>query len=337
MKRNIGSVEMMIKGIVFLLLICFIIILMNSKTYIVKEFGRSILISDYIASEQSDTGSLITNSSQVDVKRIHSGNLIVDLSNPLNLDDPLCSGMSNEKIQIPVFAYLLHHKKYGYFLIDSGCEATYSDHAYGPMKGFLLPFVMPKTNLKAADAIENQLPADVQSQLKGIFFTHLHFDHTAGIPALPDNLIYIAGKGEKTYSVKGILDGNHFKKSDIIYRMDFDEDIADTFPVGKAIDIFGDSSVWAISTPGHSKGHVSYLINRENGPLLITGDACNLKKNFEMGVGSGTSSTDKEKDQETLNKIITFVKSNPGMEVWFGHDEEIDRYEGKINTEGVSK
>jgi glyoxylase-like metal-dependent hydrolase (beta-lactamase superfamily II) len=100
--------------------------------------------------------------------------------------------------------------------------------------------------------------------------------------------------------------------------MDFDKEIAKTFPIGKAIDIFGDQTVWAISTPGHSKGHISYLVNTEDRPVLIAGDACILNKSLEIGAGPGTSSADIELAQKTLDKICTFVRNNTYVEVWCG-------------------
>lgn len=303
-----------------LTIIFFIIILLNGNPYKTKDFERTALNSKLKEIEINDSSSLLTSSSLVDVKYIHSGNMKVKLSNPLNLKHPLCSEMKNKEIQVPIFAYLLHHKKYGYFLIDSGCSSSYVDNDYGNMKGCLLPFVMPKTELTASDAIENQLSKDELNNINAVFITHLHMDHTSGLSALPENTTYIAGKGEKSYSIKWILEANHFKKNDTIYLLDFDKQTTKTFPIGKAIDIFGDQTFWAISTPGHSKGHISYLINQKDGPVLIAGDACILNKSFEMGVASGTSSADLKQDQKTLDKIIQFIKDNPKVELWCGHD-----------------
>ena len=177
-------------------------------------------------------------------------------------------------------------------MIDSGCEASYAEDGYGPMKGLIVPLVMPKTYMEAGDAIENQLPEEVLHNIKAVFFTHLHFDHTSGLPALDDNLIYIAGKGERSYSIKWALEVNHFKRSDTLYHMDFDADIAKTFPIGKAIDVFGDQTFWAISTPGHTKGHTSYLVNTKDKSVFIAGDACILNQGLELGVGPGPAFTD---------------------------------------------
>lgn len=295
-------------------------LLNNFVPYKTKAFKRDILISDsgYLNADQSK--NLIKESSLVDVKYIHSGNLKVSLSNTININHPSCSGMEDKETSVPILAYLLHHEKYGYFLIDSGCEASYANNPYGPMKGLLFPKVMAETELEYDDAIENQLPEDVLKSIKAVFFTHLHFDHTSGLPALPKNLTYIAGKGESSYSVRWLLETNHFKSSDIVYMMDFDSELSQEFSIGKAIDIFGDQTLWAISTPGHSKGHVSYLINSKEGPILITGDACILNKSLETGAGPGTSSIDKELAQKTLDKIRIFIKNNPDVKVWCGHD-----------------
>ena len=294
--------------------------MINVKAYTTKDFNRNILCPDLKALKNPDSVNLIIRSSLVYIKWIHSGNLKVSLSNAINLNHPSCSDLKNKEIYVPIFSYLLHHKKYGYFLIDSGCETSYVDNAYGPMRGLLFPFVMPKTELESDSAIENQLSDDVLNNIEAVFFTHLHFDHTSGLPAFPGNHTYIAGKGEKSCSIKWLLEANHFKKSDTIYMIDFDTEISKNFLIGKAIDIFGDQTVWAISTPGHSKGHISYLINSEAGPVLIAGDACILNKSLELGAGPGTSSADIALSQKTLDKICTFVKNNPNVEVWCGHD-----------------
>ena len=64
----------------------------------------------------------------------------------------------------------------------------------------------------------------------------------------------------------------------------------------------------------------SITINRQDHPVLIAGDACILNKSLEIGVGSGTSSADIEQAQKTLDKIRSFIKDNPHVEVWCGHD-----------------
>jgi glyoxylase-like metal-dependent hydrolase (beta-lactamase superfamily II) len=102
--------------------------------------------------------------------------------------------------------------------------------------------------------------------------------------------------------------------------IDFNTELGQTFPIGKSVDVFGDQTLWAISTPGHSKGHISYLVNSKDGPVFITGNACILNKSLETGVGPGTSSFDIAAAQKTLDKICAFVRGNPAVKVWCGHD-----------------
>jgi N-acyl homoserine lactone hydrolase len=307
--------------LIVILVITIFFILLNSIPYKIKPFNRNIFSNDTIniESKENSNKDFLKSSSSITVKLIHSGNLKVPLSKTINLKSPSCSGIDDKELTVPIFAYLIHHERYGYFLIDSGCDSSYISNHFGPMKGIILPFVMAETSLEPDGAIEKQL-SDIRNDIKGVFFTHLHFDHTSGLRALQDNIIYIAGKGEKSFSIKGLLEPNHFKKNDTVNMLDFDSAEAQMLPIGKAIDIFGDQSLWAISTSGHSKGHVSYIVNTKDHPILITGDACILNKSIEIGVGPGTSSENIEQAQETFNKILSFTKDNPNVEVWPGHD-----------------
>lgn len=219
---------------------------------------------------------------------------------------------------VPVYAYLIRHEKYGCFLIDSGCSASYVENPYGTMSGLLVPLFVPKTYLEPDDAIEVQLGDDLQN-IKGVFFTHLHFDHTSGVPALPEDILFFAGKDETYYNIAGILEGNHFEKKDIVYLFDFEK--GEELPLGRAIDIFGDQSIWAISTPGHSAGHVSYLINTPDHSVFIAGDAITTNDCLEFGVSSGTSSSNQKQDQETVEKLNAYLDNHPEIEVWCGHDD----------------
>lgn len=307
----------------FLLIILMVLFIMyHYKPYSIKPFRTDILVSGVPEGIHSPEmyDKLIKSSSLIDVKYIHSGNVKVKLSNSFNIKHPSCRGMKNTDITIPIFAYILHHERYGYFLIDTGCDSSYAGRPYGSVKGLLVPIFMPEIELEPELAIERQLTETELKSIKAVFFTHLHFDHTSGLPALPDNIACIAGKGERSYFMKGLIDSKHFDRNDTIYMIDFEADYAKDSAVGKAVDLFGDQTVWAISTPGHSKGHISYLINSKEGPVFIAGDVCTLNKCIELGVGCGTSAADVELSQATLEKIMLFLKQNPEVKLWCGHD-----------------
>lgn len=135
---------------------------------------------------------------------------------------------------------------------------------------------------------------------------------------MPDNLLYFSGKGEKPLSIKWLLEPNDFKNNDTMYILDFDSTQAQSTALGKAIDIFGDQSFWAISTPGHTKGHISYLVNTKEQPILIAGDACCINLSMEKGVGP--SGSDTTLGQKTFERIVQFLKDNPEVKIWLGHE-----------------
>ena len=98
------------------------------------------------------------------------------------------------------------------------------------------------------------------------------------------------------------MQSEHLAGIDALYEIDFAEGI-DLPPLGKAVDIFGDGSLWAVSSSGHSAGHVIFLINGIDEQVLFTGDACNDHYQFEMGIGPGTYSSDLEGGQDVFAKV----------------------------------
>jgi glyoxylase-like metal-dependent hydrolase (beta-lactamase superfamily II) len=91
-------------------------------------------------------------------------------------------------------------------------------------------------------------------------------------------------------------------------------------PLGSCADIFGDGSFWAIHTPGHRKGHVSYLVNGKERVILLTGDACDIKSGFDRLVGPGFGSYNMSEAQRSLERMREFVDRYSQINVFFGHE-----------------
>lgn len=207
--------------------------------YKTKPFSSNIFSSYSSKSEFqkiSNKKEFLKSSSSITAKLIYSGELKTHLSTAINLKHPSCSGLKDKEVSVPIFAYLIHHEKFGYFLIDSGCDSSYINNPYGKMKVSLISKFVPKTILKPEDAI----------------------------------------------------------------------------------DIFGDQSFWSISTPGHTQGHTSYLVNTKEHPILIAGDACCISLSMEKGVGP--SGSDTTLGQKSFERIMQFLKDTPQVKVWIGHE-----------------
>jgi glyoxylase-like metal-dependent hydrolase (beta-lactamase superfamily II) len=152
----------------------------------------------------------------------------------------------------------------------------------------------------------------------------LHFDHIAGAAELPrdDSVHYIAGKDDPYLDIqKGILfrSGDWLRGVDPLYEIDCGEGV-DMPLLGNSVDIFGDGSLWAVSTPGHTVGHMSFLVNSDKEPVFITGDACFFDRSLQEGIGPGKYSRNIEEAQQTLEKIDEFARAYPHIKRVYGHE-----------------
>ena len=102
-------------------------------------------------------------------------------------------------------------------------------------------------------------------KLRYILLTHGHFDHIAGVAHLkqeyPDAKIVI-GEGDKSFTSQDNLNlGYHFGLSCDPFRVDI--------PVSEGDELsFGQEKIKVLSTPGHTRGGVCYII----GDSIFTGD-----------------------------------------------------------------
>ncbi len=261
---------------------------------------------------------ILSHPKPVTVNTYSTGIRQTTLSGLMNLDHELAQDIEDELIEIPVLVTLIQHQELGPYLIDAGQDSSFVDHPYGNMKGILVKkklakgFQEPNTHVAA---ILNRENIDIQ----GVFLTHLHPDHTAGILELPKDIPYVMGKGEFYPNIAFFIRGDHLAGIDELYEIDFSTGI-DLPPLGKGVDVFGDGSFWAISSSGHSKGHVMYFVNGVEDKILLMGDACNIKYQFDMGIGPGTFSSDLEQGQVVLDRIKAFVEQYPEVKLSFGHD-----------------
>jgi N-acyl homoserine lactone hydrolase len=267
---------------------------------------------------------VFNNPQQITVKSFITGYVILNKRGALNPNHPKAGVIDDELLEVPVIAHWIHHDKLGDYLIDTGLDNSYQYDPHGNMKGLLA-----KLFIKANIFVDEYKQSKNQNighyieengiKLNGVFFTHLHCDHIAGTRELPKNIPYVVNKEEKYHDYKPFFYGDYLKGVKTLDEIDF-KDATNMHILGKCVDIFGDGSLWTIATPGHTKGHISFLINAENGPILIAGDVCFIKSSFENGVGPSSYTEDVKANQESFDKIIEFKKIYSQIEVICGHE-----------------
>jgi glyoxylase-like metal-dependent hydrolase (beta-lactamase superfamily II) len=200
-------------------------------------------------------------------------------------------------IDISDNCYLIHHAQ-GYLLWDTGLTdklADMTEVAPGP-----LPWRRPK-KLIAQLAALGVTPADI----KYVAVSHTHPDHVGNVDLFPQSMLLIQ-QAEWDW---------HFATPNTVFKPDR--------PVTKLngnYDVFGDGSVRIISTPGHTPGHESLLVDLpKTGYVLLSGDAVHFKSNWEnRRVPAGNTDT-----AATLASMqhIAELLAQYHAQLWINHDQ----------------
>lgn len=271
----------------------------------------------------TDWNEVFKNPGSITLKSFITGHVIINKRGTLNPNHPKATNITDEDLRVPILAHWIHHQEFGDYLIDAGLDHSYYQNPHGNIKGIFSGLLK---KLGHTDEYFQEKNQDIlyhikmnSINLKGVFLSHLHSDHMAGVRDLSKNIPYVIGKGEKYIDHKPFIYGDYLSGINVLYEIDFS--IAQNMPIlGPCVDIFGDGSFWAIPTPGHTRGHMSFLVNAKNDPILLTTDACFIKLGFEKEIGSSDYTEDVLMAQSSLNNLVKFKKAHPNVKVICGHE-----------------
>jgi len=261
---------------------------------------------------------ILSNPQSITIQTYSTGVMETTRSAIMNLEHEEAQEIEDEAIKIPVNVGIIQHQEFGAYLIDAGLDKAYVHNPHGTIRGLMVESYLGKGSQEPNTHIAAILDKE-GIRLEGVFLTHLHQDHTAGIVDLPKDITYVAGKNEQYVNFRFFMQSDHLAGIDELQEIDFAGAI-DLPPLGKGVDVFGDGSLWAISSSGHSAGHMLFLINGVDEQVLFTGDACNDHYQLETGIGPGYYSSDLEGGQEALERIILFKERHPEVKLVYGHD-----------------
>lgn len=209
---------------------------------------------------------------------------------------------SEEDYEIPVPWFLIKHPR-GNVVIDGGNSvkvAIDKRKHWGSVVDVYDPVMSVRENCVDQCRSVGIEPEDIDYVLQ----SHLHLDHTGAIGRFP-NAQHVVQQVEYDYA----FDPDWFAKGAYILE-DFDQKgLQWKFLNGKYsdnYDLFGDKSITMISTPGHSPGHQSFLINLpKTGAILLTIDAAYTTDHWDNKVLPGLihSASDVANSVAKLKKI----------------------------------
>jgi N-acyl homoserine lactone hydrolase len=252
----------------------------------------------------------------INVLSFKTGSVVINRKGTINPDHPHGKNIIDEEMEVPILAHWVHHENMGDFLLDTGLDDSYLHDTRGGLEGSSLDeFKQNKDENIAQQLTDSGVNF---TDLKMVFLSHLHADHAAGVRELPKDIPYVIAKGEYgEYHPE--IHGDFLEGLEELYEIDFSQ-APQLAPLGPCADLLGDGSLWAIFTPGHTPGHVSFLVNALDGPILLTMDAAFIHDNLELGVAPIDYTWNVEKAQDTLEKIIEFLKMYPQVRVGVGHE-----------------
>jgi len=144
-------------------------------------------------------------------------------------------------------------------------------------------------------------------------FSHLHNDHT-GNAKLFLHSTWLMQKAEFDISHSKDAINYGYKPQDYVNTKAKIKKLAGDF------DVFGDGSVIIISTPGHSVGHQSLLVNlTETGAVLLSGDLYHFKENRDNYAMPGWNN--KKQTIHSFALIDDLLAKNKAT-LWIHHDKE---------------
>jgi N-acyl homoserine lactone hydrolase len=216
-----------------------------------------------------------------------------------------------EFIEAPILAYLIETSN-GRILYDVGCDYRKVSDPILRASHFdpMLPLV-EAPNMWEGQRIPRYLkrlglgPQDVDV----VFIGHLHFDHVGGLHDLPGCAVHI--QADELAAARTGADGSVFA----------DELTSSNQWEIKTGEYLLAPGVCAISSPGHTAGHMSLFIELQKGPpVILCGDAADLKENLVEEIAPGYCWQDNESLALASIRKLKALESREKGQLWPNHD-----------------
>ena len=232
---------------------------------------------------------------------------------------PALPADKSRDITIPVSMFVLDHPK-GLIVFDTGNNVAISDGADNCKKYWAAgncDFLKPSQT--RADVIDSQLKKLGYSadKVKIVITSHTHLDHGGNIEMFP-NAIHVLQKKELYQGwwpekFQGRTSPGSFVMADLDNAREFNY-----LELNGDYDLFGDGSVWVLSTPGHTQGHQSLKVKLPStGTVILSQDAIWMQENLD-GYPAGLNYS----VQDYTNSVnrLKFMRDLEGAQIFMAHD-----------------
>ena len=223
-------------------------------------------------------------------------------------------------VDLAVWAFLVEHPR-GTVLFDTGMHPSIRDDAHGRLGGLADLFTIeygPDDDVASRLEQAEVAPDDVSV----IIGSHLHFDHAGGNALVADARLVLQRREWEHARTED--DGGGYVAADL----DTGHDVQ---LVDGEHDVFGDGRVVCVPTFGHTPGHQSLRLRLDDGDLLLTADACYLRRSLEARALPAFG-WDLDLQRDVLERFAAHEAA--GASLVFGHDPVLSPAARALMTAG---
>ncbi|RDV36197.1 MBL fold metallo-hydrolase [Bradymonadaceae bacterium TMQ3] len=238
------------------------------------------------------------------------------------------SGM--QRVRLPLLAGVALHAERGPLLFDAPFGPNGPNNLGGAIGGAMRLFGMRFESEWAVTERVRTLTGAAPDEIAHVFMTHLHYDHTGGLPFLsaarchvrqPEWAFVTASRRPLAGYARGDLRDLRERIAPFEEAPRFGEDLS-------GLDLLGDGSVCAFATPGHSPGHASYRVKMADGRhIIFGGDVAFTTTQVvgELGLGSMPRNVAVSRDevQRSIEELRAHLLQHPTDVLLTSHDLEL--------------
>lgn len=217
-------------------------------------------------------------------------------------------------LPMPVLAFLIEHG--GEFLLyDTGSNPK-------AMEGYWPKTMQKKFALhqKPEQRLENQLAllGVRPEQIKTIVLSHLHLDHTGGLPLFPHAEVFVP-KADYISALLAVHTSSNPEQHGGYIWGDLTAPLRKVHLVEEEFELYPGISL--INLPGHTPGLLGMLVKGRKNTYLLPQDAAYVAANYEEPPILPRSPYDREQYRASLEKLRSMAREH-NAKIIFPHDAE---------------
>jgi N-acyl homoserine lactone hydrolase len=232
---------------------------------------------------------------------------------------------------LPIYAWVIEHPE-GLIVVDTGQSARASKPGYFPrwhpyFRTSIKAQVEPHEEIGPQLAKLGLSPHDV----RWVVMTHLHSDHAAGMDTFHHGETVVSAAELRQASgsagrARGYLP-QHWPEGFRPTKVAFRPERFGVFSESQPLTL--DRRVWLVPTPGHTRGHMSVIVEEDDGrAVFLAGDASYSQDLMLREAVDGVSPAD-DVARRTLRTIREFVTSRPTVYLPSHDPDSAERLEAR--------